>query len=383
MSEAMSSAIVQSRSGNDSVGAQAMDERRDGSLREEYRLLREGIGLSDYRAMGKFKVLGPASLELVNRVVLADVSRVPIKKMLATFILREDGGVVCETYVANLGDGYLLLTEGASPAEIAGLLANEARDVPGTEVVDTTRETALFSVDGPYAWELMKDLVGMAILGARYLEVVTDQSIAGTPATIYRAGKTGEFGYWIEVGKESAERTWAALLEAGRPFDLAPCGSEATDLCKLENRFINVVREGARAGNVLELNCRTMVSRDKGEYRGRAAVESVIERGLRRRLIGLALERGSPSDELPELGAAVSYRGVAIGKVANVAYSYTLGRPIAVAFLDVDYAYVGLDYDVGPSCARSNARTVSAPFVFNKSLAIRFQESSYLARDSR
>ena len=69
--------------------------------------------------------------------------------------------------------------------------------------------------------------------------------------------------------------------------------------------------------------------------------------------------------------------------MANVAYSYTLGRPIAVAFLDVDYAYVGLDYDVGASCARSNARTVSAPFVFNKSLAIRFQESSYLARDSR
>src|SRR5438445_486785 len=85
---------------------------------------------------------------------------------LATLIRREDGGVACETYVANLGDGYLLLTEGASPAEIAGLLANEARDVPGTEVVDTTRETALFSVDGPYAWELIKDLVGMGILGA-------------------------------------------------------------------------------------------------------------------------------------------------------------------------------------------------------------------------
>src|SRR5205823_545019 len=153
---------------------------------------------------------------------------------------------------------------------------------------------------------LIKDLVGMGILGARYLEVITDQSIAGTPATIYRAGKTGEFGYWIEVGQESSERTWAALLEAGRPFDLAPCASEATELCKLENRFINMDREGARAANVLELNCRTMVSSDKGDYRGRAAVESAIQNGLQRRVIGLTLERGSPSDALPELGAPVS-----------------------------------------------------------------------------
>jgi aminomethyltransferase len=385
MDEVMSSAIAQSPTGAEqAAGSEEVNVAGHGGLAEEYRLLREGIGMSCYDHLGKFKVAGADALELANRVVMADVSRLPIRKMLATFILRPDGAVRAEVHVANLGDGYLLLTEGAPPAEIADLLKEDARAVPGAQVVDLTHERALFSLDGPYAWELMKELLGMGILGTRYLEVVADQTIAGVKANVYRAGKTGEFGYWIECAAAQAPEVKSALLESGKAFDLASCGAEARDVCRLENRFVNMECEGRLAANVLELNCRTMVSGDKGDYLGREGVERAVAAGLQRRIIGLTLAaKGAvgAASLPPDAGAAVTYRGKPIGSVANATFSYGLGRPIAVAFLDVPYAYVGLDYEVAGSAAPFEARTVSAPFVFNRSLSIRFQEHSYLDRE--
>src|SRR5439155_8197535 len=90
--------------------------------------------------------------------------------------------------------------------------------------------------------------------------------------TVCRAGKTGEFGYWLLVAVEQAVTLWRFLLEEGRDYHLTPCGYESIDLCKLENRFINMKREGHMADNVLELNTRILVDPEKEEYIGCDAV---------------------------------------------------------------------------------------------------------------
>jgi glycine cleavage system aminomethyltransferase T len=81
---------------------------------------------------------------------------------------------------------------------------------------------------------------------------------------------------------------------------------------------------------------------------------------------------------LPQLGAVVHHDGKQIGTIVNAGFSFTLNAPIALALLDVDYAYVGLEYGVGDGPVR--ARTASAPFILNRSLGIRFQERSYFTR---
>ena len=50
--------------------------------------------------------------------------------------------------------------------------------------------------------------------------------------------------------------------------------------------------------------------------------------------------------------------------------------------MDVDYAYVGLDYEVAAEDgASARIRTVSAPFILNRSLGIRVQEHSYFDQE--
>jgi len=121
-----------------------------------------------------------------------------------------------------------------------------------------------------------------------------------------------------------------------------------------------------------------MVSRDKGDYIGRAAVEEKLENGIERRLIGLVLENDDDGALTPiQSGTGVYCDGDKIGEIANSGFSFSLKRSIALAFLDVDFAYAGLDYRLEDGKGERGARTVSAPFIFNQSLRIRPQEDSY------
>lgn len=351
-------------------------------LKDQYARLRQGIGIRGDPGMGKYLLTGPGALDAVNRLVLGDISRVPIRKLTYTLILHEDGTLLTDAYVVNEGDSYRVLTGQGD----AGELARVVRDTcggDGTAVEDVTNDSAFISLDGPYAWELLANVAGRAVLGARDLEVVPDQKIAGVPVTLYRVGKTGEFGYWVQVPADRVGEVEEALASAGRAYDLTPYGQQALDLCRLENRLLNVALEGAAARDPLELNCRLMVSTDKGDYLGREAIERVLASGPERRLIGLVLEVDGPPGDAPRpaIGEAVTHRGQFIGTLANVQFSYALERPIAVALVDASHAYVGLEHEVSSSGTRYRARAVSAPFLGNRSTGVRFQEHSYLQRD--
>jgi glycine cleavage system aminomethyltransferase T len=91
----------------------------------------------------------------------------------------------------------------------------------------------------------------------------------------------------------------------------------------------------------------------------------------------MILDDGTDNHLTLECGDGVYSDDDKIGEIANIGYSFTLNRWIALAFLDTDYAYVGLDYRFGGKDVDLGAKTVSAPFIFNQSLRIRPQEDSY------
>ena len=348
------------------------------SKANEYAHLRRGIGLSDWNHISRVQVKGPDALDVVNRLVLIDAARIPVGRVASTFILNPDGSVFADTYIWNQWDSYFLLAEGPGTSELLKFVNTHGSLSERTTVTDIADQMALFSIDGPFAWELLKELIGVKILGLRYLESMSQQLIAGIPVDILRAGKTGEFGYLVICPTASANRVWTGLLEKGREFDAAQCGRQALDLCKLENRFINMQREGAKAANALELNCRIMVERDK-EYTAAEAIQTALAGEVKRRLIGLAFE--DPESIPIEEGAIVCYKDTEIGEIVAADFSYVLGRDIAIAFIHNDYAYVGCPYSVKTTTGLRFAHTVSAPFIFNKSLTVRPQEHSFFTVD--
>lgn len=340
----------------------------------EYHALRNSLALSDNCHYGKFAIQGAGAQDAVNQVVMADAARLAIGRATWTFMLREDGSVLCDVYVICVGDDYWLLSEGANPAEVHAAIQAAAEEHSAT-LEDHTQTMAIIGIDGPYAWELLKDLVGVKILGLRYLEFLEDQGIGGEKVQIIRAGKTGEFGYQVMVDAAGVGEVWAAMKEAGKAYDAACAGYDSLERCRLENRFINMHREGAAVASPLELNCRVMVDQEKEEFTGSDALQQAMQADLPKRIVGLSIE-GSAED-VPSLEAKVSAEGQPLGTVVNSGFSPLLGKPIALALLDNECAFVGLDIEVESESKTLAARTVSAPFVFNKSMVVRPQEDSY------
>lgn len=349
-------------------------------VEEEYRCVRERVGLQDLSHYGKIAVSGDAALDLVNYLILTDLARLPINQLQSSFMLDDDGRPVCELLIANMGSYYLLLSEGADPETVAQRLHAVADRFPGATIENQTDARGLLSVDGPYAWELLKTFLGLGVIGTRYLEVVPNQMIGGVEVTLCRAGKTGEYGYMLLSKAADTVALWDALKAAGERFSLLPVGYRTIDVCKLENRNISQHNEGAAASNVLELNTRVMLGRDKEEHVGRDALLSVMQNGLSRRLVGVTFDDTLPAAlESIAPGVSVSLGCRPVGTMVNTAWSFTLNRWIGLALIEEELACVGVEYDVQTPVGPLTAATVSAPFLFNKSLSIRPQEDSYFA----
>ncbi|HBE69688.1 MAG TPA: hypothetical protein DDW52_16200 [Planctomycetaceae bacterium] len=343
----------------------------------EYNAIRESVAISDNCHYGKFVVRGADAQDAVNLVVLADVARLAIGRATWTFLLRSDGSLICDAYVLCTGDDYIILTEGASPETVREHLTG-AMEEHAASVEDITTTTAIIAIDGPYAWELLKQLVGVRILGLRYLEFIDDQKLGDNDVRIIRSGKTGEFGYQLLMDAKHVTSVWSHLVEGGAELDVAPAGAEVLSLCRMENRFINMHREGADARNPLEINCRVMIDEEKDEFIGYEALEEATQSPLERRVIGIVVE--GDASQVPSLGAEVKVEDEVLGRVVNSGFSRQLGKPIALAALDAEVAYVGLTLAVAAGESMLDCKTVSAPFIYNKSLTVRPQEDSYKTR---
>ncbi len=129
-------------------------------IEAEYKSIRNSVALTDNCHYGKFRIGGAGALDLVNRVVMADVARLAIGRATWTFILRHDGSTLCDVYVVCAGDEYLIFSEGVAPSEVLALLQEEVGSHAAT-IEDMTQSVALIGLDGPFAWELLKDLVGV------------------------------------------------------------------------------------------------------------------------------------------------------------------------------------------------------------------------------
>ncbi len=145
----------------------------------------------------------------------------------------------------------------------------------------------------------------------------------------------GEDGFEIFVRPGDAERLWAALSEAGADRGLAPAGLAARDTLRLEAGMPLYGNELGPDVTPFDAGLGRVGKFDKpGDFVGRAALAGRAQAAPRRTLVGLA----GQTRRVPRHGYRVLWDGQACGSVTSGAPSPTLGRPIALAYLDPEVA---------------------------------------------
>jgi aminomethyltransferase len=189
--------------------------------------------------------------------------------------------------------------------------------------VDTTHQRAVVAVQGPDAKALVSTVFPDAGAVGRFRVAALDWN--GVPCTVAGTGYTGEDGLEIAVPAEAAVSLWRALVDAGVP----PAGLGARDTLRLESALPLHGHELGPGITSLQAGLGWVVAWNKPTFVGRDAAIAERDRGIQRRLVGLATEGRRPA----RAGCAVLIDGAVIGEVTSGNFSPVLGHGIALAFV--------------------------------------------------
>ncbi len=308
-------------------------EYAGGGVLAEHTAVRGGVGLFDVSHLGTATVRGPGAAEYVNACLTNDLARIGPGQAQYTLCCVPDGqpqagGVVDDLIVYLHGPDDVLLVPNAANA--AAVLARLAEGAPaGISVTDRHTEVAVLALQGPRSAEV---LTAVGLPGQLdYMSFTETPGGDGAEVTVCRTGYTGEHGYELLVPAEGAGRLWDALLAAGEPEQIRPCGLGARDTLRTEMGYplhghelsLDITPNQARSG--------WAVGWGKDAFWGREALTAEKAAGPARQLWGLqAPGRGIPRPGMSVLAAD----GSVVGQVTSGTFSPTLRTGIALALLD-------------------------------------------------
>lgn len=318
---------------------------RYGSERDEHNAVRTKAGLFDLSHMGEITVTGPEAAQLLNFALVGDIASVGVGRARYTMICREDGGILDDLIVYRLaeteaGSSHYMVVANASNAQVVLDALTERSAGYDAEVRDDRDAYALIAVQGPESPGILASLTDADLDGLKYYAGLPG-TVAGVPALIARTGYTGEDGFELFVRPEHAVELWQALTKAGEGVGLVPCGLSCRDTLRLEAGMPLYGHELSTELTPFDAGLGRVVKFAKeGDFVGRTALEAAAERAASnppRVLVGLVAE----GRRVPRAGYPVVADGQVIGEVTSGAPSPTLGKPIAMAYVDAAHSAPG------------------------------------------
>ncbi len=297
------------------------------SIVAEHHATRNAVGVFDVSHLGKALVAGPGAAAHVNSCLTNDLGKIGPGRAQYTLCCDERGGVVDDLIAYLVGDDEVFLIPNASnTARVVALLREGAP--AGVTVENLHDDFAIIAVQGDESDQV---LAALGLPFAHDYMHWLDAALAGAAVRVCRTGYTGEKGYELVVRSADAVAVWDAVLAAGAPFGVLPCGLGARDTLRTEMGYPLHGHELSLDINPVEAGVSWAVGWNKDTFWGSDALRAVRAAGPTRRLRALK----ASGTGIPRPGMAVlAADGTPLGEVTSGTFSPTLGLGIALALLD-------------------------------------------------
>lgn len=331
------------------------------SIRKEHNIVRENVGMFDVSHMGEFYVTGDEALDLIQHVTINDAAKLVPGKAQYSAICYEDGGIVDDLLIYMLEENKYMLVVNASniQKDYEWIAENNSFDAELTNISD---DTCLLAVQGPKSVETLQKLTDTDLSAIKFYTFELG-TLAGYDVMLSATGYTGEKGFELYFNKESVdpEDIWNAIMEAGRPFAIEPCGLGARNTLRLEKGFALYGNDITKDTHPLEARMGWLTKLEKGNFVGRDALLEVKEEGLSRKLVGLTID---DKRSIPRKGYTIlDEEDNEIGFVTSGSRSITLGTNIAMGYVDINYTDEGSSVFVEIRNKKAEATVTKPPFV--------------------
>ncbi|OMH31500.1 FAD-dependent oxidoreductase [Tersicoccus sp. Bi-70] len=292
---------------------------------------RTSLAMYDMTPLKRVEVAGPGACALLQHLTSGKIDK-SVGAVTYCLALDVTGGIRSDLTVARIEDE--LFQVGANGGIDVDLLVKAAADAmaaggPPVTVTDITDTTCCVGFWGPNARASLATLTDADLTneGMRYFRGATIE-IAGIRVRALRLSYVGELGWELYAATEDGLALWDALWEAGRPFGVVAAGRAAFNALRLEKGFRSwgtdmTTEHGPEAAGLAFALSPTTTA----DYVGRTAV---ADRADPLRLTCLTVDDGL---SVPLGKEPVLVDGSPAGYVTSAAFGYTVGRPVAYAWL--------------------------------------------------
>ncbi len=328
------------------------------SIKEEHEAVRTRAGLFDVSHMGEVEVTGDRALAYLQKMMTNDVSKLKVNGAQYTAMCYEDGGTVDDLLVyKHAEDHFLLVVNAANTEKDYDWLQKHLEEE--VSIKNISNQMAQLAIQGPKAETILQRLTKTDLNTIGFFKFQNDVMIDGIQVLVSRTGYTGEDGFELYTAWEDAPSLWNAILTAGQPEHILPCGLGARDTLRFEAKLALYGQELTKDISPLEAGIGFAVKTNKeADFIGKSALLAQRENGLERKLVGIEMiDRGIPRTHYPV------YKGEqVIGEVTTGTQSPTLKKNIGLALLKKEYTEIGTELDVEIRKKRLSAKVVPSPF---------------------
>jgi len=322
----------------------------------EHNATRTAVGLFDVSHMGEIELRGRQALDLVQKVSCRNAAKLVVGQAHYSGLMTEKGTFVDDLLVHKISDTHYLLCVNASnqDKDYAHIVRYNTFDA---EVENAGPRYTQLAIQGPKAKGILQRFTETPLDSLKYYRF-TFGKVLGVDCLIARTGYTGEDGFEIYFSPEHSEKLWTALLEAGKPEGMLPCGLGARNTLRMEASIHLYGHELDETITVWEANLGWICNLDKGDFLGREVLVRQKEEGIRRVLIGFEV-----TDKLiARDGYPVFVEGREVGRVTSGGPAPYLKKNIGMAYLPVETSAIGTEIHIGIRDRQAPARIVEMPF---------------------
>ena len=310
------------------------------SVNRECRAVRTGVGVYDGSPLGTFELKGRDVGQFLDHVYTNLMSTLQPGRARYGLMLSDDGLILDDGVVLRLSEHRWIVSTSTGNADgvnghLEEILQTRFPDW-NVFVTTVTSQWNNATVCGPRAREVMQALGTDIDLTPEALPFMSfaDGLVAGLPARVVRVSFTGELSFEINVAPRHMRALWDRIMAAGAPFGIAPVGSEANHVLRVEKGFLSLGHEVDGTVDPHDLGMGWLMSARKPDFLGKRAV-ALRRAGTsnRRALVGLLPE---PDRMIPE-GAPLTPGGArkpTEGLVTACVYSTVHGRWVGLALLE-------------------------------------------------
>ncbi|MXN64430.1 FAD-dependent oxidoreductase [Stappia sp. GBMRC 2046] len=301
---------------------------------EEHKAVREGVALIDQSSFSKFEMIGPGSLDLLQKIAACNMDR-PTGSVIYAQLCNDRGGIEADVTVTRLGrDHFYIITGSGFGTHDADWIRRHMPKDGSVQLIEMTSARAVINICGPKSRDVLQavceqDVSNDAFPFATAREIV----IGAAPVRAARIGFVGELGWELHAPTEFGAHVYSVLREAGEPFGIRDVGYRAIDSLRLEKGYLYWSADISPDYTPLEAGLGFRVHlKSGGAFLGRDVLARQKAEGVQRKLCTFVTDA-----RLPVFGGeTILHGGETVSLATSAGFGHTVGKSIIFGYLGAE-----------------------------------------------